>query len=198
MDRCKIAVLGDGGVGKTALAVQFTLSCFLGQKRRYLQLLETYDPTIEDAFLKQMVVGGRMCAIEIIDTAGQEEYSVLRNQWIRGAEAFVVVYSIASEDSFNCVEKFWKLIHEVKKEPPPFILVGNMADKTSQREVLAAQGAALARLYGCELVETSAKSGQNVELPFTAMVSEVRRRRPQVADTSIDGNHSGCGRCIVM
>jgi len=42
MDNWRVAVLGDGGVGKTALAVQFTLNCFV----------ETYDPTIEDAYRK--------------------------------------------------------------------------------------------------------------------------------------------------
>jgi len=63
MDNWRVAVLGDGGVGKTALAVQFTLNCFV----------ETYDPTIEDAYRKQLVVDNRMCFVEVIDTAGQGE-----------------------------------------------------------------------------------------------------------------------------
>jgi len=71
MDNWRVAVLGDGGVGKTALAVQFTLNCFV----------ETYDPTIEDAYRKQLVVDNRMCFVEVIDTAGQEEYATLRDQW---------------------------------------------------------------------------------------------------------------------
>jgi small GTP-binding protein len=62
-----VAVLGDGGVGKTALAVQFTLNCFV----------ETYDPTIEDAYRKQLVVDNRMCFVEVIDTAGQGECSFI-------------------------------------------------------------------------------------------------------------------------
>ncbi|OJA18802.1 hypothetical protein AZE42_00849 [Rhizopogon vesiculosus] len=64
MDSWRVAVLGDGGVGKTALAVQFTLNCF-----------------VEDAYRKQLIVDNKMCFVEVIDTAGQEEYATLRDQW---------------------------------------------------------------------------------------------------------------------
>ncbi|KAJ3978436.1 ras protein, partial [Lentinula detonsa] len=74
MDNWKIAILGDGGVGKTALAVQ------------------TYDPTIEDAYRKQWVVDNRMCLTEIIDTAGQEDFQTLRDQWVREGQGFIFVY----------------------------------------------------------------------------------------------------------
>ncbi|XP_006454771.1 ras protein [Agaricus bisporus var. bisporus H97] len=164
MDRWRVAVLGDGGVGKTALAVQFTLNCFV----------ETYDPTIEDAYRKQLVVDNRMCFVEVIDTAGQEEYATLRNQWVREGQAFILVYSIASRVTFERLENFRQSMRRVKRGDTIFMLVGNKCDKSYEREVSKEEGAALARKYGCEFLETSAKTAQNVERLFTNLVRALR------------------------
>jgi len=162
-----VAVLGDGGVGKTALAVQFTLNCFV----------ETYDPTIEDAYRKQLVVDNRMCFVEVIDTAGQEEYATLRDQWVREGQGFILVYSIASRSTFDRLEIFRQSMRRVKRGDPIFMLVGNKCDKTYEREVSKEEGAALARQFGCEFIETSAKTAQNVERLFMNLVRSLRRTK---------------------
>lgn len=69
----KLVVLGDGGVGKTALTIQLCLNHFI----------EAYDPTIEDSYRKHAVIDDQPVLIEILDTAGQEEYTALRDQ-VRG------------------------------------------------------------------------------------------------------------------
>ncbi|WRT64640.1 uncharacterized protein IL334_001574 [Kwoniella shivajii] len=102
----KITVLGDGGVGKTALTVQFTMSSFV----------ETYDPTIEDCYRKQWVVDDQPCLLEVLDTAGQEEYTALRDQWIRDGEGFLIVYSITSRPTFERVERIVERVLRVKDE----------------------------------------------------------------------------------
>ncbi|KAJ7475530.1 ras protein [Mycena galericulata] len=165
MDQWTVAVLGDGGVGKTALAVQFTLNCF------------TYDPTIEDAYRKQFVVDNRMCFVEVIDTAGQEEYATLRDQWVREGEGFVLVYSIASRSTFNRLEVFRQSVRRAKRGDPILMLVGNQCDKVHDREVSKDEGTALARQFGCEFMETSAKTTQNVERAFTTLVRALRQTR---------------------
>lgn len=167
MDNWRVAVLGDGGVGKTALAVQFTLNCFV----------ETYDPTIEDAYRKQLVVDNRMCFVEVIDTAGQEEYATLRDQWVREGQGFILVYSIASRATFDRLEVFRQSMRRVKRGDPIFMLVGNKCDKTYEREVSKEEGAALARQFGCEFIETSAKTAQNVERLFMNLVRSLRQTR---------------------
>lgn len=164
MDCWRVAVLGDGGVGKTALAVQFTLNCFV----------ETYDPTIEDAYRKQLVVDNRMCFVEVIDTAGQEEYATLRDQWVREGQGFILVYSIASRATFERLEVFRQSMLRVKRQKPIFMLVGNKADKQLEREVTREEGMQLAREFGCEFLETSAKTAQNVERLFTNLVRSLR------------------------
>ncbi|KAF9036470.1 hypothetical protein BDZ89DRAFT_1090816 [Hymenopellis radicata] len=165
MDNWRVAVLGDGGVGKTALAVQFTLNCF------------TYDPTIEDAYRKQLIVDNRMCFVEVIDTAGQEEYATLRDQWVREGQGFILVYSIASRSTFDRLEVFRQSMRRVKRGDPIFMLVGNKCDKTYEREVSKEEGAALARQFGCEFIETSAKTAQNVERLFMNLVRALRQTR---------------------
>jgi len=167
MDSWRVAVLGDGGVGKTALAVQFTLNCFV----------ETYDPTIEDAYRKQLIVDNKMCFVEVIDTAGQEEYATLRDQWVREGQGFILVYSIASRSTFERLEVFRQSMLKVKRQKPIFMLVGNKCDKTYEREVSREEGIALARTFGCEFMETSARTAYNVELLFTNLVRALRQTK---------------------
>ncbi|KZW02060.1 hypothetical protein EXIGLDRAFT_665807 [Exidia glandulosa HHB12029] len=169
MDQWRIAVLGDGGVGKTALAVQFTMNCFV----------ETYDPTIEDAYRKQLLVDNKMCFVEVIDTAGQEEYSTLRDQWVREGQGFILVYSIASRSTFDRLETFRQNMLRIKRGRPIFMLVGNKADKGYEREVSKEEGASLARSFGCDFLETSAKTAQNVDKLFTDLVRLLRMTREQ-------------------
>jgi len=170
MDSWRVAVLGDGGVGKTALAVQFTLNCFV----------ETYDPTIEDAYRKQLVVDNKMCFVEVIDTAGQEEYATLRDQWVREGQGFILVYSIASRATFDRLEVFRQAMLKVKRCTPIFMLVGNKCDKQYEREVSREEGAAMARDFGCRFLETSAKTAQNVEKLFTDLVRLLRSSKEGV------------------
>ncbi|KZT06779.1 ras protein [Laetiporus sulphureus 93-53] len=169
MDSWRVAVLGDGGVGKTALAVQFTLGCFV----------ETYDPTIEDAYRKQLVVDRRMCFVEVIDTAGQEEYATLRDQWVREGQGFILVYSIASRATFERLDVFRQAMLKVKRQKPIFMLVGNKCDKQYEREVSREEGAALARNFGCDFLETSAKHATNVERLFVDLIRLLRQTKQQ-------------------
>ncbi|RDL38017.1 putative RAS-2 protein [Venustampulla echinocandica] len=182
----KLVVLGDGGVGKTALTIQLTLQHFV----------ETYDPTIEDSYRKQVVIDGQSCMLEVLDTAGQEEYTALRDQWIRDGEGFVLVYSISSRSSFTRITKFHNQIQRVKESsasspsypgsplsstmplaPVPIMLVGNKSDRVTEREVSTQEGHALARDLGCEFVEASAKNYINVEKAFYDVVRQLRRQR---------------------
>ncbi|KAJ1309662.1 hypothetical protein OPQ81_006428 [Rhizoctonia solani] len=188
MDQWRVTALGDGAVGKTSIAVQFTLHSFTGKplvlcRRRdgantALALCsppEAYDPTIEDAYRKQTVVDGSVCHIEIVDTAGQEEYSTLRDQWVREGQGFILVYSITERRSFERMETFRQALLRAKsRQPPLFILVGNKCDQTYERQVLKQEGENLAQQWGCEFMETSARTGQNVEKLFVHLIRSLR------------------------
>jgi len=189
----KLVVLGDGGVGKTALTIQLCLNHFV----------ESYDPTIEDSYRKQVMIDGQSCMLEVLDTAGQEEYTALRDQWIRDGEGFVLVYSISSRPSFTRIHKFYKQIQRVKESsqdgspnypgsplstssssggsgPAPVMLVGNKCDRVTERAVSIQEGVALAKELGCDFLEASAKNCINVERAFFDVVRQLRRQKQQL------------------
>ena len=91
MREYKIVVLGSGGVGKSALTVQFVQGIFV----------EKYDPTIEDSYRKQVVIDGETCLLNILDTAGQEEFSAMRDQYMRTGEGFLIVFAVNNAKSFD-------------------------------------------------------------------------------------------------
>ncbi|KAK9762907.1 RAS2 protein [Basidiobolus ranarum] len=120
--------------------------------------------------------------LEVLDTAGQEEYTALRDQWIRDGEGFLVVYSISSRSTFERVERFRDQIIRVKDtDRVPIMLVGNKCDKINEREVSKEEGLGMARRLGCEFIETSAKTSVNVEKAFYTVVRTIRTVR--------EGNH---------
>jgi len=72
----RITVIGAGAVGKSALTVRFIQGNFV----------ERYDPTIEDSYRKLIEIDSVACVLDIMDTAGQEEYSALRDQYMKTGE----------------------------------------------------------------------------------------------------------------
>ncbi|KDR73287.1 hypothetical protein GALMADRAFT_251889 [Galerina marginata CBS 339.88] len=166
MDAWKVVLLGEKGVGKTNLAVQFTMDCFTSM----------YEPLTDDEpFRKQLVVDNKMCFIEVIETQGQEEYNNLRDDLLRDGQGFVLIYSISSRFTFDQLERFHQCIRRVRPENPVFVLVGNKCDKAYEREVSKEEGSALAQQLGCEFIETSAKTAQNVHRMFSNLVRSLRR-----------------------
>jgi GTPase KRas protein len=83
----RLIVLGDGAVGKSCMTIRFTRA----------QFVDDYDPTIEDAYKKQCVIDGQAAMLDILDTAGQEEYSSMREQYMHNGDGFLCVYSIVSK-----------------------------------------------------------------------------------------------------
>lgn len=150
--------------------------------------------------------------LEVLDTAGQEEYTALRDQWIRDGEGFVLVYSITSRASFSRITKFYNQIKMVKEStssgspsgpsylsssmntssspnaplPVPVMLVGNKSDKAVERAVSAQEGMALSKELGCQFVEASAKNCINVEKAFYDVVRRLREQRETATGQSLD------------
>jgi len=164
-------VLGSGGVGKSALTVQFVQGIFV----------EKYDPTIEDSYRKQVEADGQQCMLEILDTAGTEQFTAMRDLYMKNGQGFVLVYSITSQASFNDLADLREQILRVKDtEDVPMILVGNKCDLEDERKVTKEQGETLANQWRCIPMETSAKSKINVETAFFELVKLINNRQPVV------------------
>jgi len=129
---------------------------------------------------KQAHIDGQSCLLEILDTAGQEEFTALRDQWIRECEGFVIIYSITAKTSFEQVSVFKEQVMRVKdSDKLPIMLVGNKCDLEDKREVETHEGEALAKSIGCQFKEASAKTRINVEEAFYDLVREIRRGGPK-------------------
>jgi len=162
----KLVVVGGGGVGKSALTIQFIQSHFVDE----------YDPTIEDSYRKQCVIDEEVALLDVLDTAGQEEYSAMREQYMRTGEGFLLVYSITSRNSFEEISTFYQQILRVKdKDYFPVVCVANKCDLEYERQVGSHEGRDLAKHFGCRFIETSAKQRINVDEAFSNLVREIRK-----------------------
>lgn len=163
-------VLGSGGVGKSALTVQFVQGIFV----------EKYDPTIEDSYRKVVEVDGNQCMLEILDTAGTEQFTAMRDLYMKNGQGFLLVYSITAQSTFNDLQDLREQILRVKDtDDVPMILVGNKCDLEDERVVGKDQGQNLARQFNCAFLETSAKSKINVNEIFYDLVRQINKKNPE-------------------
>jgi len=164
----QVVLVGGGGVGKSAISIQYISN----------QFIDDYDPTIEDSYRKQAVVEEVSCMIDILDTAGQEEYASLRDQWMRDREGFIIVFSVDSRKSFDEVSRWRQNILRVKESKEgPIVLVANKCDLVESRVVSVVEIETLAKDLGIPWIEVSAKSRTNIDQIFELVVKECRRYR---------------------
>jgi len=122
-----------------------------------------------------VVVDGEACSLDITDTAGQEEYSAMRDQYMRTGEGFLVVFALNDIKSFQEVATFREQMKRVNNDDNvPMILVGNKSDLSS-RKVDGHDAMEIATGFGVPYAETSAKTRAGVEEAFYTLVREIRR-----------------------
>ncbi|KJE96360.1 hypothetical protein CAOG_06698 [Capsaspora owczarzaki ATCC 30864] len=165
----KIVVMGEGGVGKSCITIQLISNSFDYD----------YDPTIEDSYRHQCHVDGEVARLDILDTAGQEEFSVMKDQYMRQGHGFVLVYSITNRDSFRQIPRLIEQIRRNGGDTPvdlPIVLVANKCDLEANRVVTMIEGQALAKRHGCDFYESSAALRINIEQCFHQLVRRIRER----------------------
>ncbi|XP_064447402.1 GTPase RhebL1 isoform X1 [Mirounga angustirostris] len=157
----KVVILGYRSVGKTSLAHQFVEGEFL----------EGYDPTVENTYSKIVTLGKDEFHLHLVDTAGQDEYSILPYSFIIGVHGYVLVYSVTSLHSFQVIESLYQKLHEGHgKTRLPVVLVGNKADLSPDREVQAVEGKKLAESWGATFMESSARENQVLDLKIRGTI----------------------------
>ncbi|KAH6628548.1 P-loop containing nucleoside triphosphate hydrolase protein [Chaetomium tenue] len=180
-----VVVLGAGGVGKSCLTAQFV----------HNEWIESYDPTIEDSYRTQRAVDGRQVMLEILDTAGTEQFGgchsafkfpfasltpskvAMRDLYMKTGQGFLLVFSIASRTSFEELETLRDDIIRIKDdEDIPIVIVGNKADLEDQRAVDRAKAFSLSQRWSAPYYEASARTRTNVDEAFIDLCRQMLRR----------------------
>ena len=164
----KIAVLGKGVVGKSSLTYRFI----------NFNAPTEHDPTIEDRYKSSLKYENQDYEIEILDTAGEEDYQNMMDMWISFGEGFLLVFAINDEESFELLkgkrERILKGKHQVKC---PILLVGNKKDLENERKVSYEQAKALADKWEVTYMETSAKENENCKEAFEALAQQIIKQK---------------------
>lgn len=177
----KIAVVGSRSVGKLSMTVRFVEDHFV----------ESYYPTIENQFSKTIIYKNQEYAIEILDTAGQDEFSIMNEKHLIGIHGYLLVYSVTSKQSFELIDVIRdKILNSIGADSMPMVLIGNKCDLNYQRQVELSEGEELAQKFKCKFLETSVCDNINVTKSFETLIDEIERiQNPEVAKQE---------KCVIM
>ncbi|XP_061652681.1 GTP-binding protein Rheb isoform X1 [Phyllopteryx taeniolatus] len=152
--------------GKSSLTIQFVEG----------QFVDSYDPTIENTFTKMITINGQEYHLQLVDTAGQDEYSIFPQTYSIDINGYILVYSVTSNKSFEVVQVIHeKLLDMVGKVQVPIMLVGNKNDLHMERVISCEEGKALADSWNAAFMESSAKENQTAVEVFRRMILEAEK-----------------------
>ncbi|XP_077359816.1 ras-related protein Rab-26 isoform X1 [Festucalex cinctus] len=170
----KVMLVGDSGVGKTCLLVRFKDGAFLAG---------SFISTVGIDFRnKVMSIDAVKVKLQIWDTAGQERFRSVTHAYYRDAHALLLLYDVTNKASFDNIRAWLTEIHEYTQQDVVIMLLGNKADSNHDRVVKREEGEKLAKEFGVPFMETSARSGLNVELAFTGVAKELKHRTMKEPD----------------
>jgi len=202
----KIVVQGAGGVGKSAITVRYVQNVFVAN----------YDPTIEDSYRVAKEFGEKTVNMEILDTAGTEKFTAMRDLYNKNGQGYIFVYSILTESTFNDIPALIDSVVRVKDTDNfPMVIVGNkldldpefpdasadnLADKpkggsTGTRAVSTEQGHHLAQKNNASFLEVSAKSNYHIDLIFVNLLYQFARVHGK---DMVNAQQPKKKKCVVM
>lgn len=164
----KLAVLGQTLVGKSALTYRFISDKFPTE----------HDTTIEDQYKINTTIDEHNCRLEILDTAGQDDYQSMLDTWINFAEGFVLVYSIDDRESFESLkDKYDRVVKNKSDDVYSVIIVGNKCDLEDKRKVTKEEGESYAKSKGVDFMEVSALKTINVKETFVKVAHNLLEKK---------------------
>ncbi|KAK0223057.1 P-loop containing nucleoside triphosphate hydrolase protein [Armillaria fumosa] len=194
MRKFNVVVLGAGGVGKSALTVRYIRDVFI----------DYYDPTIEEAYRRDVHLDGQLSTLEILDTAGAEQFTSLNEVYIQASQRIVIfdmvllVRSLTQEASLKEVDHLRQQIYGIKGGDTdiPIVVVGTKLDLVNEREVQKGYIQDLANRWEHPFYETSAKRNWHVSDVFEDLLRQMRKKYPH--ETPKKRPKRGKDSCIVM
>ena len=153
----KVAVLGQSMVGKSALTFRFINNKFPTE----------HDTTREDSYSIPARIDDIQCQLEILDTAGQDDYQTMLDTWINSADGFILVYSIDNKESFQSTKTRYERILKLKEgQKVSIVVVGNKCDLDDRRQVSRDEAEKYCKSNNINFLEASALNTINVKETF--------------------------------
>ncbi|XP_044015538.1 ras-related protein Rab-37-like isoform X3 [Aphidius gifuensis] len=172
----KVMLLGDSGVGKTCILTRFRDGRFLPGN--------LHISTVGIDFRNKVVtVADTKVKLQIWDTAGQERFRSVTHAYYRDAHALLLLYDVTNKTSYDNIRAWLGEIREFAQTDVVIMLLGNKCDCGTDRVIRKEDGKRLADEYDVPFMETSAKTGLNVELAFLAVAKELLARKTVNPDT---------------
>lgn len=172
--RVRIIILGDAGTGKSCLIKRYCeTSRFAGTK---------YTPTVGvDYGTKMSTVNDNMVKIDFFDLSGDSNYKEVRNEFYTNVDGVILTFDVTSKRSFESLQTTWQEeVREYGLTTPStmttVIVVGTKID-SRPREVLEQEGLVFSIQNNVPYFETSAKTGEGVEVLFEYMLQELTRKQ---------------------
>lgn len=161
----KLLMLGDSGVGKSSLVLQYACEEFT----------TNFVTTIGiDYKIKLLDLGKTKTKLQIWDTAGQERFRTITTSYFKGAHGIMLVYDLTDRESFDNIIVWARDIREHADPQVAIILVGNKKDVSSARNISYEEGLHLARKMNVHFYEVSAKTGENVGKAFESIAQTTK------------------------
>jgi small GTP-binding protein len=158
----KLLIIGESSVGKSCLLVRFAENKFT----------ESFLPTIGIDFkVRHVEIDGAKVKLQVWDSAGQEKFRTITKAYYRGAHGILLVFDVTSVESFNQTGQWMRSIQDNMTDPVVIVFIGNKCDM--ERAVQTADAQALAKEFGVEYYETSAKTGMNVDTTFMTVAKAI-------------------------
>lgn len=149
----RLVVMGAARVGKSAIVHQFLYEMFPAE----------YIPTVEELYRGEYDVGNTGLVLDILDTSGSFEFPAMRKLAVETGDAFILVYAINDEESFEEVGRLKEMLMDHKSGNAPIVVVGNKCDLENQRVVQKELADTIVGIdWENRFVEASAKENINI------------------------------------
>merc|ERR1712196_86366 len=179
----KLLLIGDSGVGKSCLLCRYSEDIF---NNKFITTIGI------DFKIRTIELDGKRIKLQIWDTAGQERFRTITQAYYRGAMGILLVYDVTDEKSFGNIRSWMRNIEQHASTEVVKVLLGNKCDMERKRAVKKEDGEALAKEYGIDFFETSAKENENVEEAFTQMARSIKDRRPKDEESGQNQQNKLC------
>mmetsp|Transcript_23589 Transcript_23589/g.35331 ORF Transcript_23589/g.35331 Transcript_23589/m.35331 type:complete len:206 (+) Transcript_23589:89-706(+) len=173
----KLVIIGDAGVGKSSLLLRFTEDNF---STNYISTIGV------DFRFRTLNIKKKIVKLQIWDTAGQERFRTITSAYYRGADGVILVYDVTSMDSFKHVEDWLEQVNKYASEDTAKLIVGNKADLVEDKKVRSEEALEFGKKFNIDVIETSAKTADNVDKAFNRLGEQLIETRGDVPDKKRD------------